>query len=459
MKGLPVILIFDVGKTNKKILLFDETYKLVYEESIRLDETIDETGFPCEDVDLLTSWIRTSFEKIALNKDFEIRAANFSGYGASFVNVDESLRPVLPLCNYLKPYPEHLQKKFYDSYGGEEIFSRICASPVLGSLNSGMQLYRAKNEQPEQFKKIKYALHFPQYLSSILTGIAFSEITSIGCHTNLWDFSINDYHSWVKEEGIEPKFAPIQRSDSSIPIKIDHQSYCVGIGLHDSSAALIPYLTGFKEPFVLLSTGTWCISLNPFDDNKLTADELQKDCLCYLTYEGKPVKASRLFGGNEHDQQAKRIAGHFNVPPDFYTELQLETEQMMGLRVRIKDIISENDSSIKFSFSNKDLGVFKNYYEAYLELMIDIITRQFNSTMIVVKKSHVKNIFVDGGFSQNIFFMKLLTEVFPKIKISSASVPQSSALGAALVIHKHWNKTPLVNDLVKLNRIYPSRHG
>ncbi|MEI9908230.1 MAG: hypothetical protein WDO71_00265 [Bacteroidota bacterium] len=64
----------------------------------------------------------------------------------------------------------------------------------------------------------------------------------------------------------------------------------VGAGLHDSSAALIPYLSSFQEPFILLSTGTWCISLNPFNHSQLSDYELDKDCLCYLSYEGKPVK-------------------------------------------------------------------------------------------------------------------------------------------------------------------------
>jgi sugar (pentulose or hexulose) kinase len=47
---LPAILIFDVGKTNKKVLLFDEHYKLLQEENIQLNEITDEDGFPCEDV-------------------------------------------------------------------------------------------------------------------------------------------------------------------------------------------------------------------------------------------------------------------------------------------------------------------------------------------------------------------------------------------------------------------------
>jgi hypothetical protein len=36
MNALPVILIFDVGKTNKKVLLFNQEYKLVLEKSVQL---------------------------------------------------------------------------------------------------------------------------------------------------------------------------------------------------------------------------------------------------------------------------------------------------------------------------------------------------------------------------------------------------------------------------------------
>ena len=50
MYKIPVILIFDVGKTNKKMLLFDQQYNVVFEENKKLKETKDEDGFSCEDV-------------------------------------------------------------------------------------------------------------------------------------------------------------------------------------------------------------------------------------------------------------------------------------------------------------------------------------------------------------------------------------------------------------------------
>ncbi len=53
MAATPVIAVVDVGKTNKKLFLFDEQYRIVYEQSDRFEETKDEDGDPCEDVERL----------------------------------------------------------------------------------------------------------------------------------------------------------------------------------------------------------------------------------------------------------------------------------------------------------------------------------------------------------------------------------------------------------------------
>src|SRR5690606_27704128 len=200
----PVVAIFDVGKTNKKLLLFNESYQIVFEKSVHFEETVDEDGDPCEDIDSLQKFIRDGLKTVLESGDLTVRAVYCSGYGASFVYIDDSGRTIGCLENYLKAYPQSLQKQFYNTYGGEKLFSFETASPVLGNLNSGMQLYRIRHLKPDFFDRIRYALHLPQYLSFLISGKPFSEITSIGCHTNLWHFRNMDYHYWVKREGILP---------------------------------------------------------------------------------------------------------------------------------------------------------------------------------------------------------------------------------------------------------------
>ena len=61
MNATPVILIFDIGKTNKKLLLFDEAYNMVYESIEQLQEIKDEDGFEGEDIIKLKEWMLSSF--------------------------------------------------------------------------------------------------------------------------------------------------------------------------------------------------------------------------------------------------------------------------------------------------------------------------------------------------------------------------------------------------------------
>lgn len=455
---LPVIAIYDVGKTNKKLFLFNEAYEIVWEESTPFTEVQDEDGFACENVAALTTWIKTSFASICANEKYHIKAVNFSAYGASFVHLGADLQPILPLYNYLKPYPPQLLQQFYKTYGGESAMARETASPVLANLNSGMQLYWLKHNKPAAFKQIKYSLHLPQYLSFILSGKTTTDITSIGCHTGLWNFQQNAYHHWVTEEGIEEKFAPI--TSAAAVAKIESTNVVAGSGLHDSSSALIPYLATFKTPFLLVSTGTWCISLNPFNNTVLTNNELLNDCLSFLTYEGIPVKASRLFAGYEHELQTKRLATYFTKPEDYYkTVLYNDTYNLLGFQDSNTNAAASDSAMVKQSaFANRNLADFISYEEAYHQLMADIMVQQKRAINYVLKNAPVKQLFVDGGFSKNPIYMHLLATAFPGIKVSAASVAQASATGAALAIHKHWNKKPLPTNIIQLKPYKAPKH-
>ena len=474
--SMNVIAILDIGKTNKKLFLFDEHYKIVLEQSTTFDPVLDEDGESCENLQQLTEWVCDSLTGLSRLPDLTIRAVNFSAYGASFVHLGADGRPVAPLYNYLKPFPDELKKKFYDTYGGEVTFSMLTASPVLGSLNSGMQLYRIKELQPELFSRIKYSLHLPQYLSFLLTGQACSDITSIGCHTNLWNFSQSHYHEWVYREGIFDKLPPVLPSTSVHPLLTVAGSGGVGsagsrgpgsaipafpgppfptglppiamagIGLHDSSSAMIPYLESFREPFVLISTGTWCISMNPFNDSPLTVAELQQDCLCYMSYQGAPVKASRLFAGQEHEQQVRRLAEYFHRSSAYAAGIEFDADTVALLQAKEEAA----PAATAFVFGQRELTAFDSFEQAYHRLLMDIMEQQVISTGLVLQGTEVKRIFVDGGFGKNQVYMHLLAAAFPDMEVFAASIPQATAMGAALAIHPHWNSRFLPGDIIEL---------
>jgi sugar (pentulose or hexulose) kinase len=299
-------------------------------------------------------------------------------------------------------------------------------------------------EQPALFEKIKYSIHLPQYMSSIFSRHACSELTSIGCHTALWDFNRKDYHNWVTEKGIISKLAPLKPSDQVFNAQINDTEIQAGIGLHDSSAALIPYLHLTKEPFLLISTGTWCISLNPFNTQPLSEAELKKDCLCYLTDTGKAVKAARLFAGKWHEEQVIKMASHFQLKPEYFSEIKYRPEI-------IKQATDDRHEIQDLKLSSIDLNQYSSAELAYHIFMYQLVKLQAASTNLVLENTNIKNIYVDGGFSKNELFMYLMAEFFPSKNMYAASVAQASAFGAAIVIHNKWIDKPVPDNLVTLH--------
>jgi len=449
---LHVIAILDIGKTNKKLLLFNEQYEVVFETSVTIKETVDEDGDACEDIAALSQWAINSIQEISTHPKFEIKAINFSAYGASFIYIDAFGKPLTPLYNYLKVYPKKLQGEFESRFNQDGNFYIQTASPKLGSLNSGLQLFRLQKEQPILFEKVVAAMHLPQYISFLFTSQATSDITSIGCHTGLWDYNHQAYHDWVNASGIDHKLAPITMPAITKLVNIHNQELQIGIGLHDSSAALIPYLKYFEAPFILISTGTWCISMNPFNDSPLTQAQLENDCLCYMSYTGKPVKAARLFAGYEHEQVIAKLASQYNKPLDYYKTVAFD------LNLVSKHNLNNIDSALPVGvntseFSYKKLTQFVNYELAYHEFMVDIIKQQYVSTSLIMS-STIQTIYVDGGFSNNVIFMSLLATLFPRLKVCAALLPQSSSRGAAMVIHDIWNRQPLPINLISIKEYH-----
>ncbi|WP_420155749.1 FGGY-family carbohydrate kinase [Siphonobacter sp.] len=441
--SIPCVAIFDIGKTNKKLLLFDQHYQIVYQKQTPFEEIPDDDGFHGDDLQLLSNWLIDSLAEVLNEGRFDVRALNFSAYGASFVHIDVDGKPVTPLYNYLKTFPLELQQRFNDHYGPGLEWSARTASPVLGMLNSGMQLYWLKYEKSELYWQIEHSLHLPQYASYLFTKRPVSEITSVGCHTGLWDFTQRKYHRWVFEEGFHSLGQMVLPSFVTSPA-VEKDDMQVGVGIHDSSAALVPYLRAFgQEPFLLISTGTWCITMNPFSDEPLTISELRQDCLSYLTFRGDPVKASRLFAGNEHERAVKHLADYFQTDLSQYQRVSYDEAILLSLRSRFNQASPDSvrlGSLEDSTFSERNLNEFSSYEEAYHQLILDLMAQQIASVKLAKGNTAIRRIFVDGGFSRNEIYLNLLAQAFPECEVLASEIAQASALGAALVIEDAWNK-------------------
>lgn len=433
--------IFDIGKTNKKFSIFSESLEEIHRESVNLPQTQDEDGFTAEDLTLLTEWMKNTLRKAMRSSKFKISTLNFSTYGASLVHLDSNGKPVTPfIYSYIKPFPKPLLEKFYEEVGGRDSFCVHTASPELGMLNSGLQLYWLQHERPEIFSKIRYSLHLPQYCSYVFSRQLLCEYTSIGCHTGLWDFTKNAYHEWVNRQGINKLFPASIPATSKTKMIVYYQIIDVGTGIHDSSAALIPYLLSSKEPFLLLSTGTWNITFNPFNEELLTLSELNQDCLNYMRTDGSPVKASRLFFGNEFNLQTKVMAERFGRTDNNYhhiitfDEVLYEKWSQGHEPLFHLESVQYPDNSIQ-SATETRWDLFPTFEDAFHRFMIEMMRLQRKAIQLAAGAMPIRKLYVDGGFSQSDVFIHLLRKAFPDCELIISASPLGSSLGAAMAIN------------------------
>ncbi|MCK5136716.1 MAG: hypothetical protein KAR19_13080 [Bacteroidales bacterium] len=432
-----VVLIFDIGKTNKKILVFDNKLGILHEEETVFEEIPDDDGFAGDDIEKLEGWIIQACRQYIEDEQYNVRGINFTTYGATLMYLDDQGNRLTPVYNYLKPMPEGIVDPLYQKFGGEAEFCRKTASPALGMLNSGFQALWLKEMKPGIFEKVQTILHFPQYLSYLLTGKVSSEHTSIGCHTALWDFDHMYYHPWTKQLGDTlPAPEPVE---TTYPSRKLNSEIPVGIGIHDSSSSLVPYFMNSDEKFVLVSTGTWCISMNPFNPAPLTAEQLKKDCLAYLSIRQNPVKSSRLFLGHIHDVNVKRLTQVFGVDDSAYKKVGINdkllrtlNQKSQGERVFFKDGVPEDyiDQSVAHT-------VFNDFEEAYHQLIIDLVDLTTEAIDLIIDgEDSTKNMYITGGFSKNPIFVKLIASRFPGKKVYTSEIANATSLGAAQVLWK-----------------------
>lgn len=431
---MDITAIFDIGKTNKKLLLFDNRFSLVSQEEIIFDEIEDDDGFACEDIEKLLDWIKSSLKKLVADNQYNVKYVNFSTYGATLVFLDKNGERVAPVYNYLKPLPDGLFDDFYIKYGGVEEFSRKTASPALGMLNSGLQIYWLKYTKPEIFNKVKHILHLPQYISYIFTGNQVSEYTSIGCHTAMWDFDQMKYHAWMKDESIcLPDPVP---NETLYKAEISGSAVQFGTGIHDSSSSLVPYLKLLgSDNFILSSTGTWAINMNPFNREPLTTYQLHKDCLCYMSVDRQQVKSSRLFLGHIHDINVEKLADHFGVEIDAYKNLSTDKNLLKKIFEKSERIFFPENIPVDYFINPSKISLFTDFKSAYHQLMFELTSFEADAIHLIIdERNYTDEIYIIGGFAKNEIFCTLLAAFFLDKKVFTAELYNATALGAAMVV-------------------------
>ncbi len=300
MSALRHIAVIDIGKTNAKVALVDLT--TLSEVALRrtANAPVRQAPYPHHDVEGLWTFILNSLA--SLNREQRIDAISITTHGATGALVDAAGELVLPVLDYEFDGPDRLAAE-YDAV--RPPFAETGTPRLPVGLNLGAQFFWQQKRFPSEFARAAAMLMYPQYWALRLTGIAANEVTSLGCHTDLWNPWTTDFSSMVDALGWRKLMAPVRPARARLgPILpslaartgLDPQTpvFC---GLHDSNASLLPHLLSDAPPFSVVSTGTWVVSM-AVSGNPLPLDPA-RDTLVNVNALGDPVPSARFMGGRE----------------------------------------------------------------------------------------------------------------------------------------------------------------
>jgi sugar (pentulose or hexulose) kinase len=296
------IAVFDVGKTNAKLVLHDLAQRADLFVASEPNGVRHDGPYPHYDTDRLWSFLLASLAACA--REHRVDAISVTTHGACAALVDGT-GLVLPVLDYESALPEETGAEYERLRPGfEESFS-----PGLPcGLNLGRQLHWLERRHPEEFARARHILPSPQYWVWRLTGVAASEVTSLGCHTDLWAPESGSFSSLVGRAGWQAKFPPLHSAFTAVgPVRpeIAEQAGLRGrpipvhCGIHDSNASLLPHILGRQAPLSVVSTGTWVIALSV--GGALAKLDPARDMLANVDALGRPVPSSRFMGGREYD--------------------------------------------------------------------------------------------------------------------------------------------------------------
>lgn len=301
--------VLDIGKTNSKLSLLGSDGRVIKERR-RPNAVLQGGPYPHLDVEGLWPWLLETLKQFATTARITALVPVTHGATAALVD-DQGL--TLPVLDYEFAPPE-------DHYRSQRPAYAETLSPALpAGLNLGRQLAWLAEAFPAEFARSRHVLMYPQYWAWRFCGVAASELTSLGCHTDLWNPQARSYSSLVQARGWQQKFPPLQPAWAPLGpvlpeivaatgLPADCQVVC---GIHDSNASLLRYLTSV-EPMTVLSTGTWVIAAALGEVPQPQLDE-HRDMLANVDVHGRAVPCMRFMGGREFSVLAGGDPAAFSV--------------------------------------------------------------------------------------------------------------------------------------------------
>lgn len=296
------IAVIDIGKTNAKLALVD--LDTLSEIAVRTRPNVVLPGPPWRHFDTEGHWDFLLNGLKALHAEQGIDAISVTTHGASVVLLDARADLAAPVLDYEQPIPSDVSRA-YDAM--RPAFARTGSPRLANGLNVGAQLHYQFNQDPSLRDRTKHIVGYPQYWGHRLTGEMAWDVTSIGCHTDLWQPVAGQFSELVDRLGIADKMAPVRHSADILGTILPEIAAATGlpkntpvsVGIHDSNASLYPHLLTEEAPFSVVSTGTWVVAMAV--GGKVQDLDPTRDTLVNVTAMGQPLPSARFMGGREYE--------------------------------------------------------------------------------------------------------------------------------------------------------------
>ena len=435
--GQQALAVFDFGKTNAKLFVFDaELHILGQQRCAPLWREAQLGAAPCKllDSDALWRWVGEALARALARWPIGGVMVSTHGCTAALLGGGSLQHPVL---DYESEPPADVAAAYAVVAPG---FDETLSPNLPAGLNLARQLFWIEAVCPDVMACTDTVLTLPQFWSCKLGGQAASELSSLGCHSQLWAPRANDYSSLVEARGWRRLFPPLQRAGAVLGHHVatpEGGSRSVELrvhnGVHDSNASLHFYRCLGHDDCTVVSTGTWVIVFNaacPLD-----ALDAQRDMLANVTIDGTPTATARFMGGREYDlitqgaHPAVDAAALANVVRR--GQFALPSFAPGGpFPASVGRLIGPAPTS-----QQERAAIGALYLACMTHAVLDLI--QSHNTVIV-----------DGGLSQNHAYLGLLAQLRARQALLCNPLAEGSAAGAAAIAYEALGHRPRLEPCV-----------
>jgi sugar (pentulose or hexulose) kinase len=296
------VALFDIGKTNAKLVLVDRATLAEVALRRRPNRVLPGPPWPHYDTAALWSFLLDGLAECARGPGVDAIVVATHGAAAALIGEDGAL--AAPVLDYEHPGPEALAAA-YDRV--RPAFAETGSPRLPQGQNLGAQLHWQIATTPGLRERVRRVVTWPQYWGFRLTGVAACDWCSLGAHSDLWAPAEGRFSALVDRLGLAGRIAPPRPPGEVLGPVLPEIAARTGLrpgtpvltGIHDSNASLLPHLLARPAPFSVVSTGTWVIAMAV--GGAPVALDPARDTLMNVNAFGQPVPSARFMGGRVHE--------------------------------------------------------------------------------------------------------------------------------------------------------------